>query len=72
MDKVSKLKEIIVELKMDLIRADIPTGYCPYTYFYYKPSAERELDCNTISCDKCRKIFMQDMEKDIRAEVEKL
>ena len=68
MDKVSELKEIIVELKMELIEANIPKGYCPYSYG--TPSTKRELDCS--DCEKCRRIFMQDMERDIRAEVEKL
>ena len=69
MDKVSELKEIIVNLKMDLIEKKIPEGHCPYSY--YTPSAGRFVDC-TISCGQCRKIFMRDMEKDIRKEVDKL
>lgn len=69
MDKVNELKEIIVELKMELLKANIPKGHCPYSY--YKPTAERKIDCS-IDCDACRWLFMQDMEKDIRAEVEKL
>lgn len=68
MDKVSELKEIIIGLKMELIEADVPDGYCPYSL--YKPSTKRKLDCS--DCEKCRRIFMKDMEKDIRAEVEKI
>ena len=68
MDKISELKEIIVGLKMDLIEARIPKGHCPYSI--YTPSTEKKHECN--DCDECRDIFMRDMEKDIRAEVESL
>lgn len=68
MAKISELKEMIVELKMDLIRANIPHGHCPYVY--YDPSVN--IDCNEVECDECRRIFMENMEKDIRKEVKKL
>ena len=68
MNKISELKEIIVSLKMDLIEAKIPKGYCPYSYGV--PSTKREIDCS--DCEKCRRIFMKDMEKDIRTEIEEL
>lgn len=68
MDKVSELKEIIVSLRMELIEANVPSGYCPYSI--YSPSTERKLDCS--DCTKCRRAFMRDMERDIRKEVENL
>ena len=69
MAKISELKEMIVELKLDLINANIPYGHCPYTY--YQPSTKHG-DCGEIDCDKCRYRFMEDMERDIRKEVRKL
>lgn len=67
MDKVEKLKEIIVNLQMSLIAKRVPNGYCPYTYY---PS-DRNIDCD-IGCEKCREIFMKDIEKKVREEVDKL
>lgn len=69
MAKISELKEIIVDLKMSLVRASIPQGNCPYAY--YRLSVQR--DCSSeISCSECRRMFMEDMEKDIRKAVRKL
>lgn len=67
MDKVEKLKEIIVNLQMSLIAKRVPDGCCPYTY--YPP--DKSVDCD-IGCDKCRKLFMEDIEKEVRKEVDKL
>lgn len=67
MDKIKELKNIIFELKMQLLEAKMPKGYCPYSLYH----SEKEIDCN-IGCDKCRMIFLKDIEKDIRAEVENL
>ena len=69
MDKVSKLKEIIVDLRMDLLKTKIYKGSCPYSL--YIPTQERKVDCS-IGCERCREIFLRDMEKDIRKEVEEL
>ena len=69
MDKIEELKEIIVNLKLDLIETEIPKGHCPYSY--YSPSEGRSIDCS-IDCVRCRRIFMQDMERKIRREVEEL
>lgn len=69
MDKISELKEMIVELKLDLVGANIPYGHCPYAY--YHPSTKHD-DCGDIDCDRCRYRFMEDMEREIREEVSKL
>ena len=69
MDKVNELKAIIVKLKMDLIKAQIPKGHCPYTY--YTALAKRMKDC-TMDCDKCREKFMVAIKKQFEKEVEKL
>ena len=70
MATISELKEKIVDLKLDVIRAEIPQGHCPYAY--YQPTTKRDVDCNEIGCNECKRIFMEDMEKDIRKEVEML
>ena len=70
MAKISELKEMIVDLKLDLIRANIPQGNCPYAY--YQPTTKRDIDCNEIGCNECKRIFMEDMKRDIRKVVRKL
>lgn len=67
MDKINELKEIIIDLKMSLVRASIPQGNCPYAY--YNLSVNR--DCSG-KCGECKRIFMRDMEKCIRQEVASL
>ena len=69
MAKISELKEMIVESKLDVINATIPYGHCPYAY-YHPPI--KHGDCGEIDCDMCRRRFMEDMERDIRKEVKKL
>lgn len=69
MAKISELKEMIVELKFDLINANIPYGHCPHAY-YHPPI--KYGDCGEIDCDMCRRRFMEDMERDIRKEIKKL
>lgn len=69
MDKVNELKKIIVDLRMDLIKEQIPKGHCPYTY--YTALAKYMKNC-TMDCDKCRERFMITMKKRIEKEVERL
>ena len=64
--KINELKEIIVDLKMDLINAQIPVGHCPYSY--YATLKDGTISCE-IGCNKCREIFMNMMECRIRQEV---
>lgn len=68
MASVNELKEMIIDLRMNLVRANIPSGNCPYAY--YRTTTEREGDCE--DCDKCSAQFFKDMEYDIRLEVEEL
>ena len=68
-DKIKELKEIIVKLKMELIKNQMPKGSCPYSK--YKPSAEKKIDC-TVGCEVCRNMFLKYMENRVRAKVEKL
>lgn len=65
MDKISILKEIIVNLKMELVEKKVPVGYCPYTY--YTQIKRKNPDCD--DCTKCRELFMNDMRKNVEKEV---
>ena len=69
MDKIDRLKEEIINLRMLLIETHMPKGYCPYTY--YSPSVGRIINCD-MNCERCRKAFMVDMEIQIRKEVENI
>lgn len=69
MAKISELKEMLIESKLDVINATIPHGHCPYAY--YHPDIKHD-DCGDIDCDRCRYRFMEDMEAEIRKEVKKL
>lgn len=67
MATIEQLKEIIVELRLELIRANIPQGHCPYAYYY---GVEQEGDCD--DCNECKRKFFEKYEMKIRQEVEKL
>lgn len=69
MDKITELKKIIIDLKMELVRKKVPFGHCPYSYYTDLP--ERKFDCS-IGCKKCTENFMQDMKTAIEQEVENL
>lgn len=60
----AELKERIVELELDLVRAQIPKGHCPYAYYM---TQERPEECD--GCDECQERFMIQMEQRIRAKV---
>lgn len=66
MATVEQLKEIIVDLKISLMKANIPYGHCPYAYYY---GVEQEGDCD--DCNKCKRNFFEKYENKIRQEVEK-
>ena len=74
MAKISELKEIIIELEMDLIKANIPQGHCPYAYFTINNKNKKDIDCNAYDwdCDKCNNDFYVEYEKEIRKRVKKL
>lgn len=67
MATVEELKEIIVELKVDLAKASVPNGHCPYAYY---PGMKHDSDCD--DCNKCKREFFQKYENIVRAKVEKL
>lgn len=66
---VEELKNMIVDLKMDLVRSNIPSGNCPYAYYHRENPIE---DCNSVSCRECKKIFLDGMKRDIEKEVQAL
>lgn len=68
MATVEELKNIIVDLRVDLINANIPNGHCPYAYYSKSKQKDRE-NCDNIDCDVCRRKFLKDKEEDIRVEV---
>lgn len=68
MASIEELKEIIIDLKMNLIDTSIPDSNCPYAYY----RKENPFSCGSVSCERCRSIFMEIMRKDVMAEVEQL
>ena len=67
MATIEELKEIIIDLKVQLVRTNIPYGHCPYSYY---PGISQEGDCD--DCDKCKRRFFEKYESEIRKDVEKL
>lgn len=70
-----ELKEIIVDLKMELVKANIPKGHCPY--FYYSTSkhiSSSEFDCYSADwdCSECTEQFYKDKKEDIEKYVNNL
>jgi hypothetical protein len=63
---VKELKDMIVDLRLDLVRANIPSNHCPYACYNRDNPIE---DCYSVGCDECRRIFMDNMRKDIEKEV---
>lgn len=68
MGKISELKEMIVDLRVELLQARIPNGNCPYAYY----SMEKDTDCNEISCDECQSNFFEKYAEEVRKEVRSL
>ena len=66
-----ELKKMIVELRMDLVKTNIPYGNCPYAYYSTSKQKDRE-NCNNISCSECKSKFLEDIRADITKEVEQL
>lgn len=69
MDKITELKKIIIDLKMELVKTKVPFGHCPYSYYTDLP--KRKYDCS-IGCKKCTENFIRDMQRAIEEEVEKI
>lgn len=68
MATVEELKEIIIELKVDLAKAHIPYSNCPYAYYSgIEGECREDGDCN-----KCKQDFFEKYENQVRKMVEKL
>ncbi len=70
MCKIRELKEMIVELSVELHKANLPETCCPYRWF--GNPTNKELDCNEVSCDICKMNYFEDYEAEVRKEVRKL
>ena len=55
---VKELKDIIIDLRLDLVRKNIPGGHCPYAFYNRVNPIEV---CNSVGCDECKRIFMDNM-----------
>ena len=67
MATVEELKEMIIELKVDLAKAQIPQGHCPYAYY---PGIEGGCVAD-IDCGRCKREFFEKYENKVRVVVEK-
>lgn len=54
MKTTEQLKEIILELRIKLIKANIPKGHCAYAYYN---QFENPLG-NCDDCSKCKEVFL--------------
>lgn len=61
---VDELKQMIVNLRLDLVKAKIPKGHCPYAYYHIEKSRD-----NCEDCTECNAEFFAAMKKKIEAEV---
>lgn len=69
MADVKELKEMIIDLRMNLVKANIPSGNCPYAYYSIENPAG---DCGSVSCNECKSIFLDKMRSEITEEVMQL
>ena len=67
MATIEELKEIIIELKVDLAKANVPYGHCPHAYY---PGMKHDGQCD--DCNQCTREFFQRYENIVRAKVDKL
>ena len=72
MATVKELKNIIVELKVQLRSKDIPYGTCPYALFSLKDMSKRKSDCSTTDCTDCHNEFLRLYRDEVIEEVRKL
>ena len=65
---IKELKEMIVDLKVELMKANIPEYHCPYACY---PNHKPDINCD-IGCDECTENFFETMRKRIEEQVAKL
>lgn len=66
----AELKDMIVDLKMQIIHLSIPEGNCPYAY--YKLENTPNIDCTNVSCTACKAEFGELKRKEIKKYVDSL
>lgn len=65
-----QLKEMIIDLRMQVVQMSIPKGHCPYAYYGLENAPN--IDCNEIGCSTCHAQFNQIMRERITKEVKQL
>lgn len=72
MAKVSELKEMIVDLRVELLEEMLgnSNSNCPYRTFGNPDNVD--LDCNAKSCVECKEEFFERYREEVRKEVRKL
>ena len=60
---IKDLKEMITELKMDLVKANVQNGACPYAVYTNMKTPE---NCEDIDCTTCTRKFYEEARKIIR------
>lgn len=69
MATVEELKEMIVDLRVEVVKAKIPDMDCPYAHFR---SIESPTNCNDAVCEKCKDIFFEKIREKFKKEVAQL
>ena len=70
MAKVSELKEMIVDLKVELAESLLGYGHCPYKTFGNTDNID--VDCNATTCTECKEEYFENYREEVRKEVRKL
>lgn len=70
MAKVSELKEMIVDFRVELLEEMLGNSNCPYRTFGNPYNVD--LDCNAKSCVECKEEFFERYREEVRKEVRKL
>ena len=66
-----QLKEIIVDLRLELVEKDLPRGVCPYALFRLKNMQKRRSDCMKTDCDVCHREFLELYRQEVADEVKR-
>ena len=69
MATIEELKEIIINLKMDIAYASVPKNHCPDAHY---PDFTYDWDCSKMSCEECHRIFFEKYKEKITQEVQAL
>lgn len=68
MTTIKELKNMIVDLKVQLMISNIPKGHCPYAYSGAVEKPDEDNNCD--DCTGCRKRFFKGYEEKVREWVE--